>query len=250
MPAFFVDSGAVRGDDLILEGEEAHHVRVRRYRLGDEIDVIDGEGGAYRVRILEFGSGRAVTRIVARAPELGESPVRLHLAAAILKGSRFDDVVEKATEVGVAAILPVLVERGVARPADGARRGERWRRVARAAAKQCGRSRVPDIAEPLTLPAAARALADVCDRLVLADPRAGADLTAVVGRGVGQVALFVGPEGGFEPQESDALLAIGARPFAWGQRTLRGDTAAIVFAALVLDAAGGAQAPVPVAGRP
>ena len=247
MPAFFVDSGGVRGDDLILEGEEAHHVRVRRYRPGDEIDVIDGEGGAYRVRILEFGAGRAVTRIVARAPELGESPVRLHLAVAILKGSRFDDVVEKATQVGVAAIFPVLPERGVARPADGARRGERWRRVARAAAKQCGRSRAPDIAEPQALLVAARTLADVCDRLVLADPRAGADLAAAVGPGVGQVALFVGPEGGFEPQELEGLLAFGARPFAWGQRTLRGDTAAIVLAALVLDAAGGAQAPVPVA---
>lgn len=235
MPAFFADAAQVAGDALALVGEEAKHVRVRRCREGDLIDVIDGDGTGYVVRIESMQHDLVQGAIVERRPEWGEPAIRLHLAAAVPKGSRFDMVIEKGTEIGVAAIVPILTERGVARP-DG-RRADRWQRLARAAAKQCGRSRVPDIAEPVSLVAAADRLADACPRMLVAGATGSPDLQAALPSGSGPVALFIGPEGGFGPQEWTGLLDRGAQPFTWGRTVLRAETAAVVLAALALDAA-------------
>lgn len=231
MPAFFVDSAAVLGDGVVLQAEEARHVRVRRHRPGDEVDLIDGEGKGYRVRLQTVEEGRVTGRIVRRMEDLGESPVRLHLAAALVKGGRFDLVVEKATEVGVASITPVTARRSVARPG---RREDRWRRLARSAAKQCGRSRVPKVGEPVPLLEAAAALAARSVPLLVADPEAPGDLRSVCAAGGVDAALFVGPEGGFEPEELQGLSRLGARVFAWGNRRLRAETAAVVLSAMVL----------------
>ena len=230
MPAFFVDSVAVRGDGVVLQADEARHVRVRRHRPGDEVDAIDGEGRGYRILLQTVEEGRVTGRIVRRMEDLGESPVRLHLAAALVKGGRFDLVVEKATEVGVASITPVTARRSVARPG---RRGDRWRRLARSAAKQCGRSRVPQVREPVPLIQAAESLAEQEVRLLVADPAAPGDLRSVCEPGR-EAALFVGPEGGFETEEVEGLSRLGARVFAWGNRRLRAETAAVVLSAMVL----------------
>lgn len=235
MPAFFVEPTDVAGDSLALVGEEARHVRVRRCREGECIDAIDGRGMGYHVRIESMSADRVEGTIVARRPEWGESAVRLHLAAAVPKGARFDVVVEKGTEVGVAAIVPMLTERGVAKP-DG-RRTDRWERLARAAAKQCDRSRVPDITAPVSLPVAAAKLAETCPRLLVAGAADGPELMSALPQGTGPVALFIGPEGGFDPVEWRALLELGARSFTWGERVLRAETAAVVLSALAIDVA-------------
>ena len=241
MPAFFVEPGDVDGDRLVLLDEEAHHIRVRRCQEGDVVDVVNGKGVGYLARLISIAPKRVEAEIIEHRVEWGESPVSLHLAAAVPKGSRFDLVIEKGTEIGVAVILPLLTERGVIRPESGGRRAERWQRLARAAAKQCGRSRVPHICEPVTLSVAADKLARQCDAMLVADVTDGLQLSEVMppglGSGAGDVALFVGPEGGFDPTERTSLLARGARPFTWGKRTLRAETAAIVLSALVLDAA-------------
>ena len=231
MPAFYVESVAVVNDGIELRAEEAHHVRVRRHRPGDEVDVIDGEGLGYRIRLQTVEEGRVTGLIVRRMENLGESAVRLHLAAAVVKGGRFDLVVEKATEIGVASITPVTARRSVARPGG---RGARWRRLARSAAKQCGRSRVPQVNEPVPLLEAAEALADQDVPLLVADPGAPGDLRSLCAAGSREAALFVGPEGGFEPGELEGLSRLGARAFAWGNRRLRAETAAVVLSAMVL----------------
>jgi 16S rRNA (uracil1498-N3)-methyltransferase len=236
MPAFFVEPGDVDGEHLILVDEEAHHTRVRRCREGDVIDVINGEGSGYLARIASMAPKRVTAQIIEHRPEWGESPVSLHLAAAVPKGARFDLVIEKGTEVGVSVIVPLLTARGVIRPEAGGRRDERWRRLARAAAKQCGRSRVPRIAEPMTPGVAADELARACPHVLAAVATAGLPLPSGMAS-AGPAALFVGPEGGFAPEEWASLLEHGARPFTWGERTLRAETAAIVLSALVLDAA-------------
>ena len=231
MPAFLVDAACVREGGVVLGAEEARHLRVRRHRPGDEVDVIDGEGTGYRICIQTIEEERATGRIVGRRSDLGESPVRLHLASALVKGQRFDLVVEKATEVGVASITPVTARRNVARPGG---RGDRWRRLAQSAAKQCGRSRVPRVSEPVPLPEAAGAMAAEGARLLVADPAAPGDLRSVCCPGARSAALFVGPEGGFAPEELDALGSLGARMFAWGNRRLRAETAAVVLSAMVI----------------
>jgi 16S rRNA (uracil1498-N3)-methyltransferase len=235
MPAFFVEPGDVDGDRLTLVGEEAHHVRVRRCREGDILDIIDGSGAAYKVRVQTLTPERVDTEIMQRLPEWGESAVDLHLAAAVPKGSRFDLVIEKATEVGVRSITPLICERGVVRPGNEERRLERWHRLARAAAKQCGRSRVPRVTEPLPLMAAADDLQRHCGCMLVAGPEGGQQLAEALCGSAGAVGLFIGPEGGFDPAESTALIELGARPVTWGERVLRAETAAVVLSALVLD---------------
>lgn len=235
MPAFFVEPEHVDGDHLTLVGEEAHHIRVRRCREGDVLDIIDGIGVAYQVRVQTLKPERVEAEIMRRLPEWGESAVDLHLAAAVPKGSRFDLVVEKATEVGVRSITPLLCERGVVRPGNEKRRLERWHRLARAAAKQCDRSRVPRITEPVPLQTAAEYLQSQCDCMLLAGPQGGLPLAEALQGNAGAVGLFIGPEGGFDPAESTALIELGARPVTWGERVLRAETAAVVLSALVLD---------------
>ena len=236
MPSFLVHPDDVAGNRLILREDEARHVAVRRYSAGDLIDVVDGQGGFYRVRIerVERTSVRGV--IMDREPERGESPVRLHLAAAVMKGSqRFDHVVEKATEVGVASIRPMLAERGVATGS----RSQRWQRLAREAAKQCGRSRVPSVSEPGVFEDVLASLLRACDTVVIASaPREGRQPElASLSADAASVGLMIGPEGGFSKTEEEEAVAAGVQPFSWGERILRSDTAGVVLSALLLERA-------------
>jgi 16S rRNA (uracil1498-N3)-methyltransferase len=236
MASFWVDSDQILGSQLILRGDEAHHLhRVRRQGVGDVIDVIDGEGHLYSVRLVDIGRDRAVGEILSCVEEAGESPVRLVLAPVLLKGQRFDWVVEKVTEVGVAAIWPVLSERGVARAkSDG--KVERWQRIVRAAVKQCGRSRCPELASAASFAAVVEELVETCD-VVFMGALEQERKEKLDWSGVEQprtVGLLVGPEGGFSTQEIENARRRGVRIFAWGERVLRADTASVVLSGLLL----------------
>ncbi len=236
--AFWVDSSDVFDGQLVLRGEEAHHVhKVRRQQIGDFIDAVDGEGHSYRAQLVEIGRDRVVAAVVEHGVDTGESPVRFVLAPALLKGQRFDFVVEKATELGVAAIWPTLSARGVARAGSDAK-VERWQRLARAAVKQCGRSRLPQLKPPEAFDVVVRHLIESCDVVFMgALSESG---TARVGIGgeeaVSSAGLLIGPEGGFSPGEIALAQGLGVRTFCWGERVLRADTASIVLSGLLLSA--------------
>jgi 16S rRNA (uracil1498-N3)-methyltransferase len=233
MPAFWARPADVGQEELVLRGEEAHHLaRVRRHRPGDLVEVIDGEGMLFRARVQAMEQDRVACRIVERLPEGGESRVRLCLAPALLKGTRFDWVVEKATEVGVDALWPLLSERTVVRPGD---RVERWQRLALEAAKQCGRARWPRIRAPLGLEQALEGMRAVCDLVLMAVAEEAPALgKCLEGKRPTRPGLFIGPEGGFSAAEQERARRAGVEFFTWGPRTLRADTAAVVLAALVL----------------
>jgi 16S rRNA (uracil1498-N3)-methyltransferase len=244
MPAVLVAPEDVAGDRLILRGEEAHHLRVRRHQPGDVIEVIDGRGSGYRVRLESLDGDCADGTILEELQEKGESPVQLHLAPTLIKGQRLDFVVEKVTEVGVASIRPMQTERAVVQP-HSQRRVERWQRLARAAAKQCGRSRVPEVFAVADLRAAVAEMTEVCEAVYMASAERGADQRACVA-GSDQprtIGLLIGPEGGFSPDEEAWAAAAGVQSFCWAGRVLRADTAAVVLAALILDEAERAAAP-------
>ena len=235
MPGFWVRPEDVGENYLILRDDEVRHLlKARRYRQGDEVEAVDGEGFCYWARIVRIGADEVEAEILARMPEKGESPVRLLLASALLKGQRFDFVVEKATEVGVAAIWPLVSDRVVLR-SDLGRKLKRWERLARAATKQCGRSRVPQLEVPRSLDEVLVHLMRECDAVLLAMPDAVA-VDADMGK-ARKIGLLVGPEGGFDPDEVDRVLAAGVVPFSWGERVLRADTASVVLAALALHSA-------------
>ena len=196
MPSFWVEEEDLGEDELVLRGDEAHHLAVRRCREGDELEVIDGRGLFFLVRLRSFdGDGAARCDILSRLPGHGESRVELHLAAALIKGQRFDFVIEKATEIGVAAIDPMTTIRGVV-SVPSASRLQRWQRLARSAAKQCGRSRVPELGSPASFESVVTTYRATCDRVVMAVPGCAGGLAealaAADGEGGRRIGLLIG----------------------------------------------------------
>lgn len=236
MPALLVHPDDVSGGELVLRDDEAHHLQVRRHQIGDEVDVIDGQGQYYRVRLEEIGRREARAMVLAAEIDRGESALRLHLAAALIKGQRLDYAIEKATEVGVATITPMATARAVVRPGSSSRQ-RRWQRVAQAAAKQSGRSRVPTVRPVGDFESVLGELTATCDGVVMGDLGAGQSLGKALAAPAVHLGLLVGPEGGFTADEVDRARAAGVITFAWGASTLRSDTAAVVLSALVLEAA-------------
>ena len=236
MPAFLVRPEDVQDQRLVLRAAEVSHlVQVRRHRVGQEIEVIDGRGLSYHVCIAAIERDMVFCQILERREGSGESAVQLSLAPALLKGQRFDFVVEKATEIGVSRIVPLLSERGVVKPGSG-NKLERWQRLAGAAAKQCGRSHLPAIELPAPFGEVIKTFREENDQVLMATPGLpGRSLRQVLKDGnCRRLGLLIGPEGGFSTREQELAKEAGVELFSWGERILRADTASIVLGALVL----------------
>ena len=236
MPGFLVKPEDVNGSELVLKADEAHHLmRVRRRVEEDLIQVLDGNGHLFRARVLCAEESNVRCQILECTEEGGESPVRLHLATSMIKGARFDAVVEKGTEVGIASLSPFTSWRTVA-SSSSRQKQDRWERLVRAAAKQCGRSRLPPIFKPATLREVMQRLLRSCDCVLMATvDDSECDLkNALAGEPPTAVGLLIGPEGGFTQDEIEEAGARGIRTFSWGSRTLRAETASIVLAAIAL----------------
>ena len=155
MPRFFVDGPLAAGKTLPLPDDVVRHVHVLRLQTGDAITLFDGAGGEYQAELVEIAKRAAVARIDQHSDREAEPPYRVTLAQGVAGGDKMDWLVEKAVELGVAAIAPLTAERGVVRLAGerALRRQAHWQALVRAACEQCGRNRVPDVAPPRDLDA-------------------------------------------------------------------------------------------------
>jgi 16S rRNA (uracil1498-N3)-methyltransferase len=216
-----------------LTDEARHYLRdVLRLAPGDEVELFDGRGAAWPARI---GPAFEALALGPRR-EAGAGGPAIWLLLALAKGEKVDLVVQKATELGAARLVPFAAERSVVRlePAKGAERAERWRRIAEEAARQCGRADVPEVSPPVTLAAALAAVPPGVRRRVL-HGEGGAPLTALPLAGAPGLVAVVGPEGGLTPEELAACEAAGAARASLGPRTLRAETAPLAaLAALTL----------------
>jgi 16S rRNA (uracil1498-N3)-methyltransferase len=226
--------GLAEGAAVRLDGDRVHRLRdVLRLEAGVTIAVFDGRGAEREATLASVDRAAVTLRLGAAREAAPEPPVPVTLVCGFPRGRRGDWLVEKATELGVAAIAPLATERSVLRPGDG--RVERWRRIAIEAAEQSGRAIVPAFAEAPP-PGALCLLADLG-----AAPTVAEALAAVAppgAAGTGGIALYVGPEGGWSDEERVSLLAAGARPVTLGPRRLRVETAAVAGLAQVLAATG------------
>ena len=228
----------------MLSAEESRHLRdVLRLRAGEEAYVFDGEGSEFACVVSDEGGRRGEASLEVRGrvePPRPESPLELTLAVALLKGEKFDLVVQKATELGAARVEPVLTARADVRPRDArdtGRRVERWRRLALEASKQSGRARVPSVESPQTFAQlVAREPHEGAARLLFSE-RGGAGLDSLAVEASSVVAL-VGPEGGWDDEELTLARAHGWTLVTLGGRTLRAETAAITACALLQHAFG------------
>jgi len=229
----FVRPDAVDANRVRFDSAEAHHLRrVLRLRPGAVVEGTDGAGGLYTIRLVTLDGDGGWGAIEAREQPARESPCSITLAQAILKGDRMSWLVQKATELGVARIVPMETERVVARPAgEGAPRQTRWARIAREAVKQCGRVVVPGIDPP-------RAFVEVLGEVASHDAAwvcwegGGQALVEVAAGSPSRLLLLIGPEGGFTVDEVAAAEAAGARRVSLGPRILRAESAGLTAVAV------------------
>jgi 16S rRNA (uracil1498-N3)-methyltransferase len=213
------------GQTIALPAAAAHHaVRVVRLAVGDALTLFNGAGGEYAATLARTERSDAWVRVEAFDPVERESPLPVTLAQSIAANDAMDYAVRKATELGVAAIQPLVTERSAPLPtgARGDKRLAHWRGVVAAACEQCGRNRIPEVAAPLSFN---DWLARWKGSGILLAPGAQASLAAL-SRPPLPVALAIGPEGGFSQREIDAARAIAFHRVSVGPRVLRTETAA------------------------
>lgn len=231
IPRVYAPAAGQAGADVELDADEAAHlVRVLRLRAGAEVRVFDGAGREWVAAVRVAGKSHVTLALGAPAVPAPEPRVTYGLAVAVLKGDATDDVVRDAVMLGAAAVRPFVAARSETSLSalEKGRRVARWRRVAIASAKQCGRAVVPVIHDPIL---AERLWTDAPGpmRLLLLEP--GADTAAVALADLpvpGGVTFAVGPEGGWSPAEVAAALGAGWRPARLGGRVLRAATAPLV----------------------
>lgn len=252
-PRFFVPGRAVDGAVIAIAGQDARHiVRVLRLGPGDEIEAVDGAGAERRGRIVSVDDDGVMVMLTEGSVACREPSVFITVLQGLPKGDKMDEIVRKNTEIGVSRFVPVVTDRTVARPDQpGARRRvDRWRRVAREAAKQSGRQRIPDVLdimsfrESLEHAASDAGAGDARDgeRLILLpwelERSRGIRDVLRERAGVGNVLVFIGPEGGFSADEVDEAVGSGAVTCSLGPRILRTETAGLVVSSIILYEAG------------
>jgi 16S rRNA (uracil1498-N3)-methyltransferase len=260
---FYVNPENVGKDSLKIVGEEAKHIiTVLRYQKGETIDVVDGCGVKYKVLIQDLGKDYVEGKILLKTRRENEPIAHLTLAQAICKGVRMDFLIEKATEIGVSSIIPILTEKslvkinkiseengwdsfGFAQDKSLTAKGktERWKRLAIASMKQSLRSILPDIQNPTKFEDLLPKI-KTFDLSFIASLEKGAkslrecnelkNRLRNVKDSLRHVLIMVGPEAGFTEEEFFKAKAFGAIPVTLGSRRLRTETAGIIFSSLVL----------------
>ncbi len=237
MHRFFAEPGQISDNRVVLTGPEIRHARtVLRLKAGECVEVLDGQGGRYEVCLTRVRKDRVEGEIQSRRSPAGPRPLDIRMGLALLKGKAFENVLRQAVELGVGAVTPVLTERCVSRWDErrARERLDRWRAIAREAAKQCGQVYLPRLD-------GMQSLEKFCE------DNQGADLRLMFWEEEKQrsfqdwtpekppasVAFLSGPEGGFAPSEVERARQYGFVSLSLGPRTLRAETAPSVILSLI-----------------
>ena len=235
MPRFFTPP--IKGDQAVISGEDAAHItRSLRLKPGEEITLCDGSGSDYKGIITAVGD-EVLVEIREKYPSDTEPSARITLYQALPKGDKMEWIIQKAVELGVYRVVPVLTSRCVSRP-DGksmSRKVERYNKIAAEAAKQSGRGILPEVAGLMSLEEAAKA---VSGKGIVFYEKGGAQLGELVKPGDKELGVFVGSEGGFSEEEIRLLERYGIRPATLGKRILRCETAPICGLSVMLSLLG------------
>ncbi|MBQ8966752.1 RsmE family RNA methyltransferase [Ruminococcus sp.] len=239
MPRFFVAPEDINESTAVIRGADAVHIgRSLRMRLGDELTVCCG-GEDYICTIDTISDEQCTLTVREKRAGSGEPSVRVTLYQAVPKSDKLELIVQKAVELGVSEIVPVLTLRCVSRP-DGKsfrKKQERLCKIALEAAKQCGRSIVPRVGDMISLDECAARLGEHEKGLVCYE-KGGRPLREVVGADSRDIGIFIGSEGGFEESEVEKCRSCGAEVIGLGSRILRCETAPLAAAAIVMSLTG------------
>jgi 16S rRNA (uracil1498-N3)-methyltransferase len=216
---FFIDAHLAAGATIALSRDEQHHARVVRVRDGEEVEVFNGRGASFVAKYSAEG-----LQLIAPAPDR-EARAAIHLAMAIINLDKFDIVLQKATELGVRSIIPLVTDRVEIRPERYRGKAERWRKIVFEAVKQSGRSVIPIVEEPRTFE---EVIKRDCPKILF-----DADAEPATWQPGNSATLFIGPEGGWSENELRLAGEHGCTFERLGVRRLRAETAAIVATALI-----------------
>lgn len=233
MRRFFAGPVQFTGSDVVLAEEETRHLRdVLRLKAGDDVLVFDGRGNEFKCSIIEIRKAGASLRMNEQVdPAAPESDLELSLAVGAYKSDKLDLVVQKAVELGVSRLSPLITDRGEVKVGDTAKRLERWRKIALEATKQCERARIMEIDEVASFPDYIAGFSDDTGLRLMFSEKGGDGLPDNSDNK--KITALVGPKGGWDDSEIELAVNSGFRPVKLGSRIMRAETAAITFAALL-----------------
>jgi len=236
---FFISASDIKGDRVRLSPEQSHQIQhVLRLQPRDTIVVLDDSGTEYDVTLTKVDRRETEGQVTSRQQAPGEPAARVVLFQSILMREKFEWVLQKGTEIGIARFAPVLTARSLVRVKDlEDKKLDRWRRIVAEAAEQSQRGRIPQIDQIVKFDEAVSSLTGFDRSLIAAPSPEGPSLRETLQSLSGKpasVAVMVGPEGGFTEEEVEAACAGGAVPISLGPRILRTETCAIVAPALIL----------------
>ncbi len=232
---FYIDPEAIKSAAPAVVGPDARHITtVLRLKRDDRILLLDGTGSMYEARITSLSNERVEVCVIRTCGGEAESPIRIIVGQGFLKDKKMDLLVRHLTEIGISAWIPVFTRNAIPRP-DGKRlasRVERWKTIAMEAAKQCRRSRPPDISDPISFDDLLKIDADI--KIVFWENETGRWMEKPPARQENaSILMLLGPEGGFTEDEIKKAKGAGFATASLGPRILRAETAAIAAAALI-----------------
>ena len=242
---FYTDRSNIGEDEIVLTGEDVNHIKnVLRMRVGEELIICDGEGMDHFCRIEAYENGSVKAHIIESGNAKAELSARLYLFQGLPKKDKMELIIQKAVELGVYEIVPVMTKRVIVKLDDEKKelkKLERWQAIAEAAAKQSGRGMIPRVHRPVSFKEAMEMSAEIKVNLI---PYENADnssdgmeqsrLLIRSLKGQESVSVFIGPEGGFEPAEVEEALSAGYKCISLGRRILRTETAGLTALSVIM----------------
>ena len=240
MQHFFVTPSQVKEEGIYIEGSDVNHMKnVLRMRCGERLMVSDGNNRRYLCEVAGYEAGEAVLRILEEHETDTELPCRISLFQGLPKQEKMELIVQKCVELGVCEIIPTATRRCVVKLDDkkAEKKTARWQQIAESAAKQAGRGMIPRVWEPLAYCDALKRAKELDVILIPYELERGMQATKKIIKAVrpGQsIAVFIGPEGGFEKDEVELAVSCGAKAVSLGRRILRTETAGLAALAVLM----------------
>ena len=240
MPRFFVDRSQVQGEEIVIQGNDVNHIKnVLRMRPGDELSLSDGEGMDYFCKISSIERDEVRVNIENSWNSYVELPVKLYLFQGLPKGDKMELIIQKAVELGVYEIIPVRTKRAIVKLDDKkeSKKIARWQQIAEGGAKQSGRGLIPEVKSVMNFAEALKYAASLDAALIPYEKAEGIEKTREIVHGLKgkqSVAVFIGPEGGFDETEIEAAMSAGVSPVTLGRRILRTETAGLTMLSILM----------------
>ena len=239
MPRFFVNGPLAVGETTVIDSADARHIAgALRMAVGESLTLCDGNGTDYAATITAIGKDAVTVSVDNAAPNATEPSLAVTLYMGMPKGDKLEFVIQKAVELGVTKVVPVVTARSIVRVSgkDAEKKQVRLQRIAAEAAGQCGRGIIPTVYAPIDFKTALARLKE--ERVLLCYEGGGAPIGTLVTPDDTAVSLVIGPEGGFAPEEVEAIKTLGGQIATLGPRILRCETAPLAALAVLMEKSG------------